>query len=275
MKIRKVTALCFSATGNTGRIVRSISKTASELLGVPEDSKDITLPAAREHVYSFDPDVLVIAGSPVYAGKLPNKILPFWKEQVRGSQTPVIPIVTFGNRSFDNGLAELTEVLRTDGFLPVAAGAFVMPHVFSDHIAADRPDASDQNLMEELIRLTLLRLNTSEDNLLSALPSSMIPGNADAPYYRPLGADMKPAVFLKAKPETKDSCNLCGICANVCPMGSVSTDNPAIITGVCIKCQACIRKCPAHAKYFDDPAFLSHVAMLETHYSQRAESVIF
>ena len=58
-------------------------------------------------------------------------------------------------------------------------------------------------------------------------------------------------------------------------MGSISLEDPAQVTGICIKCQACIKKCPTGAKYFDDPAFLSHVAMLEENYTRRAEMEVF
>ncbi|WP_300297219.1 DUF362 domain-containing protein, partial [uncultured Intestinimonas sp.] len=96
------------------------------------------------------------------------------------------------------------------------------------------------------------------------------------PYYTPLGLDGQPAVFLKAKPKTReDLCLRCGLCARSCPMGSISREDPARVTGVCIKCQACVRRCPAGAKYFDDPAFLSHKAMLEQTYAARKEPAFF
>ena len=83
-------------------------------------------------------------------------------------------------------------------------------------------------------------------------------------YYTPLGTDGKPAVFLKAKPKTDpEKCTKCGICATVCPMGSIPKDAPDTCTGICIKCQACILGCPRGAKFFDDEQFLSHARMLE------------
>ena len=95
-------------------------------------------------------------------------------------------------------------------------------------------------------------------------------------YYTPLRADGKPAKFLKAVPRTDmEKCTRCGACGKVCPMGSVDPKDPAVTTGVCIKCQACIRLCPAGARYFDDGDFLSHRAMLEANYAQRAESAFF
>ena len=65
------------------------------------------------------------------------------------------------------------------------------------------------------------------------------------------------------------------MCAALCPMGSISRDDPAEVTGVCIKCHACVRNCPTGAKYFDDEAFLSHKAMLERDYTRRADAKIF
>ena len=91
-----------------------------------------------------------------------------------------------------------------------------------------------------------------------------------------MGTDGQPAKFLKAKPQTDpDKCTDCGLCAAVCPMGSIDPADVSSVPGVCIKCQACVVKCPTGAKYFDDPAFLSHKDMLETNYTRRAESQLF
>ena len=66
-----------------------------------------------------------------------------------------------------------------------------------------------------------------------------------------------------------------GLCAGVCPLGSISREDFRTVTGVCIKCQACVKVCPLHAKYFDDPVMLSHTRMLEEHYARRAENEVF
>ena len=73
----------------------------------------------------------------------------------------------------------------------------------------------------------------------------------------------------------EEKCTGCGICATVCPMGSIPADAPDTCAGICIKCQACIKICPAGAKYFDNEAFLSHVAMLEQNYTRRSEAEYF
>lgn len=97
-------------------------------------------------------------------------------------------------------------------------------------------------------------------------------GEPVAPYYIPKGEDGEPAKFLKAKPLIDTAkCTNCGICTEVCPMGSVSKENYADVPGICIKCQACVLKCPEGAKYWDDAAFLSHVRMLESNFTDRKE----
>ena len=88
----------------------------------------------------------------------------------------------------------------------------------------------------------------------------------------PKGVDGLPAKFLKAKPLTDmEKCTKCGICAKVCPLGSISFEDFSEVSGICIKCQACVVKCPEGAKYFDDAAFLSHVKMLEQNFTRRSE----
>ena len=94
------------------------------------------------------------------------------------------------------------------------------------------------------------------------------------PYYTPLKEDGTPAKFLKAKPLTRwEKCNRCGACARACPLGSIDKETMEAV-GLCIKCQACVRRCTVHAKYFEDRDFLSHVAMLEQNYTQRAENLV-
>ena len=198
----------------------------------------------------------MIIGSPTYAGKLPNKILPEFQEKLRGEHTPVLLFVTYGNRNFDNSLAELLSVLRANGFLPLAAAAFACRHAFSNRICPERPR------VEELAAARGFAARAAE-----ALKAAAC-ADAEAPYYVPKGEDGAPAKFLKAKPLTDLSkCLHCGACAAHCPMGSIDSSDTSKVPGICIKCQACVRGCKQGAKYFEDAAFLSHVRMLEENFA--------
>ena len=275
IKIRRVLSVCFSPCGHTRQAVCLTAQEAGAVLKVPVEEVSLTLPENRIQEISFSGDDLAFVGSPTYAGRVPNKIAPELIRLLHGTGTPAVPVVTFGNRSYDNSLAELTAILVNNGFRPVSAGAFCMPHVFSGSLGARHPDDRDRELMKKLGRAAAeAAVHLGEDT--DGYVPLHVPGDSEAPYYTPLGTDGQPARFLKAHPLLHDDlCRKCGTCAEACPMGSVSREDPSAMTGICIKCQACIRSCPAHARYFADPAFLSHVEMLERTYARPAESEIF
>ena len=265
MKIEKIWTLCFSATGNTDRVVTLLGKELAAALGVPLEQIAFTRPVEREQVYTFTETDLVVVGSPTYAGKLPNKILPDFREKLRGNGALAVAAVTFGNRAYDNSLAELCAVLEGDGFHTVAAGAFVGRHAFTDELAYGRPGWSDEFEMKNFAKQVADKVKT-----LTRFPASLrVPGD-------PEGTDGQPAKFLKAKPKTDlRKCTNCGACARLCPMGAIDPADVSNVPGTCIKCQRCVRKCTKGAKYFDDEAFLSHVKMLEMSFMDPKENEVF
>ncbi len=56
---------------------------------------------------------------------MPNLLLPYIRDKVKGNGALAVPVSLFGNRNFDDGLIELRNVLEADGFHTVAGGAFV------------------------------------------------------------------------------------------------------------------------------------------------------
>lgn len=273
MNISCIKAVYYSAAGSTEKVVTGIAKIIAEALGVPMETYDFSLPENRIEPKTFAADQLVVFGTPVYAGRVPNKMLPIVQSNFKGEGALAVPVVTFGNRNFDNGLIELRNELENHGFHTIAGAGVACEHVFSNKLATGRPDAKDWEKITAFAKAVAEKVKT-----MTEIPAPITVRGDDpvGPYYTPLGTDGKPAVFLKAKPKTKEElCDKCGICAKTCPVGSISLENPSEVNGICIKCQACIKKCPKGAKYFDDAAFLSHVAMLEQNYTRRAEMETF
>ena len=132
MHIEKITVLYWSATGNTKKITEMIGNRLAELLQVSCCSVDFTSPASRQKEYVFGEGDLVVAGAPTYAGKIPNKIMPDFKARLIGNGAIAVPVITYGNRSYDNSLAELCDILEKNGFHTIAGGAFIARHSMSN-----------------------------------------------------------------------------------------------------------------------------------------------
>ena len=268
--IERVQAVFFSPCGNVKKIVRTIAEAAADALGVTAAlAVDLTPPAARAREYAFGPGDLVVAGTPVYAGRVPNKLAPDLARILRGDGAAAIAAVSFGNRSFGDALTELAGLLRKNGFAVPAAAAVVSQHSFAPDLASGRPGEADLEQLRAFARRAAAKVRAG-DLSAPSIPGSDPPG----PYYTPLGTDGQPARFLKALPETDAAlCTRCGVCAAACPMGSIPPEAPGETRGICIKCQACVQRCPAGARRFTDSAFLSHREMLRQTYQRPARSV--
>ena len=272
MKSERVWKMYWSATGTTKTVVSAIADRLAAELGLPVETYDFTLPAARRTAPEFAAGDVVVFGTPTYAGRVPNVLLKYL-ETVKGSCAAAIPVVTFGNRAFDDALIELRDILADNGFRPFAAAAFVGEHSFSKTLAAGRPDADDLLLAAQFAEQAAARL-AGVDGQTAPVE---VPGRAREArtYYQPRDRAGNPVDIRKVKPLTGEACDQCGICAAVCPMGSINPENVREYTGICIKCGACVKKCPQGAKYYDDAGYLYHKTELEEGYKRRAEVSLF
>lgn len=274
MKISQLRAVYFSPTGTTRKITSAIAKTIQEETGLPCREDDFTLPAARRNPLRFAPHELVIFGMPVYAGRIPNTLLKYLAA-IEGHGAQAVPVVVFGNRDYDDALAELRDILQKNGLHILGAAAFVGEHAFSDTLAGNRPDEKDLmiagNFAHAIKEKYEYVLQTGQ-NVPVEIKGTPYPYRG---YYTPRDRNGNPVDIRKVKPLTRENCNNCKYCITVCPMGSIDTDDPQNIPGICIKCGACIKKCPMHAKYFADPSFLYHRDELERTLKRRAEPEIF
>lgn len=139
MEISKVHAVFFSPTGNAKKVICTVADAVGTALGVPVAYDDFTLPQARQETRSYGPGDLVIFGTPTYAGRIPNKLLPFVQSGFQGNGALAVPVAVFGNRSYDNALMELRNELEAHGFHTVAGAGVPTEHVFSDKLAPAVP----------------------------------------------------------------------------------------------------------------------------------------
>lgn len=274
MKLEKIWAVYFSGTGTTRRTVERIAGGIASRLNLPAESVDFSRPAVRQETLGFGEKDLVVFGTPVYAGRVPNVLLPFLRERVVGGGALAVPVVLFGNRNYDDALIELRNILAADGMHPIAAGAFVGEHSFSRVLGADRPNAEDEALMDEFAaRVAELAAGLDAAPVKSVAVRGQEPLR---PYYTPRDRAGNPINILKVKPKTDLSrCGGCGLCADLCPMGSIDPADVSAVRGICIKCCACVKGCPTGAKFFDDAGYLYHQHELEAQYARPAENEVF
>lgn len=141
MEYKNVHIIYFSPTHTSAKTAYAI---AEGLNGDVLLESDITYDAPAEGLEIHD-DELTIVAAPVYGGRVAETAM----ERLRAfhaHQAPVVPVVVYGNRDYEDALKELSDTLVDAGFVPVSAGAFIGEHSFSRKdmpIAAGRPDDAD------------------------------------------------------------------------------------------------------------------------------------
>lgn len=278
--MKNVKAVYFSGTGTTRETVCHIARKLAGQFSLPCTEVDFTLPSGRMSPLVFSPDDLVVLGTPVYAGRVPNVLLKFL-QTMQGDGAIGVPVVLYGNRNFDDALVELRDLMEKAGMRTIAAAAFIGEHSFSRVLAAGRPDQADRVKMDEFSAL-----------VAGKLAESLLPDGGVADFHHPVSVEGAPFPYRgyytprdrhgngidirKVKSLVNAKCTDCKVCADVCPMGSISRDDVREYTGICIKCGACIKKCPEGARYYVDEGYLYHQHELEAMYGERrAEPVFF
>ena len=184
MRISSVIGLYFSPTGTTRTLVTAAAEQAAQTLGVPFRLISLNTPAERETAFHFSADTLVIVGAPTHAGRLPNKISPDLRRILHGSGSPAVALVTYGNRAYENALAELFRVLTDGGMKPAAGAVCVCQHSIARALAAGRPNAE-----RTAPRCAALLPRPQNAFRRTRSFSPAVPGDADSSYYIPTGTE--------------------------------------------------------------------------------------
>lgn len=250
MKFSTIRLVYFSPTHTSRQVVRAVARgyQAEQVI-----ETDLTYCAPDTVIRTGE--ALVIVAVPVYGGRVAETAVERLKF-IKGDRTPVVPIVVYGNRDYEDALRELSDGLEGAGFIPLAAGAFIGEHSYSRPgmpIAAGRPDRADENIAIEFGKKIAAMEVVRTDRKLQ------IPGNF--PYK------VKGPKTPAAPMTIEEKCIRCGLCAGICPTAAISGELPVSNTDLCIKCCACVKECPVEARVFDTP----YTAMLFEKCSARRE----
>ncbi len=242
-----------SPTGNTTRVAKALAA-------------HIEAHVAKQDWYTNEP--LCMIGVPVYAGRVPNLMLP-WLKALRGEGKKAVALVTYGGRHYDDALIELVDHLTDQGFHVVGAGAFVAPHSFDPKLIQNRPNAQDDQALSDFAAAIVRSAQNSRESLdLFSLGLGQRPYRN---YLKPNDEAGQPIDFKRIKPAVDyGRCTRCGACVKVCPHRSIPIDAPHTTPGKCSKCNACVQICPVSARMFVDLGYLWHLNELRAKCSEQA-----
>ncbi len=261
MQYKNIHLIYFSPTHTSAKISYAI---AEGLEAETLSESDITCEGLKEPLFIGENELVIVA-APVYGGRVAETAM----ERIRmfqGKNTPVIPVVVYGNRDYEDALKELSDALSEQGFIPVSAGAFVGEHSYSRKdmpIAAGRPDKDDLFKASQFGHDTLKKLE--EAGCLPKLSVLEVKGNY--PYK------VKGPSTPQAPVTDEELCTQCEYCIDVCPVAAISIVDDRMFSDpvLCIKCCACVKECPEGARTFDTP----YTAMLHKNFSARREPELF
>lgn len=252
--MKKVNLLYFSPTDTTKKVVRAVGETIGEIHG----EYNISVPKSRKENVEFGPDDILVVGAPVYAGRVASMAMDYFKN-VKGDNTDAVFITVYGNRDYEDALLELKDIFEAQGFIGVAAGAFVGEHSYTDKVAGGRPDSQDLAIAKDFG----LKINEYLKGSAYQAGTYELKVKGNHPY-KPGMPSMPPS-----GPKTEDKCVDCGTCSDFCPTGAISAETHRYLDGsACIKCFSCVKRCPVDAKFFDNPMIAGMKEKLEAGLSQ-------
>lgn len=215
----------FSPTGSTKKVMNIIGSIWNENV----HEIDLSHPIENHHIE----DELTIIGVPSYAGRVP-KIASSRLKQITAHHAPVILLVTYGNRAYEDTLLELKDCAIASGFQPIGAIGAVCEHSIMHEFAKGRPSVQDIEELQSFAKQV-------KQNQAFIDSSTRLEVNGNFPY-RAYGG-------LPLHPKTNKDCTMCGLCLSMCPVQAITmSDKIHTDTHACITCMRCIQQCPQHAR---------------------------
>ena len=170
---------------------------------------------------------MVVIAMPSFGGRAPAVAIERLKK-IHGNGANCVLVCVYGNRAYEDTLAEMEDAAKECGFMVVAAISAVAEHSIMPQYATGRPDEADRKQLTDFADLIAGKTGSV----------SMIPGNL--PYKKAGGAGLVP------KPDK--SCVKCGLCANTCPVRAIDSNQFIADSKKCISCMRCMKLCPQNAR---------------------------
>lgn len=218
--------LVFSPTGGTEKVAKAITQNWPQVNTVDLSAADTEY--ANIH---FERDSLCVIAMPSFGGLAPQLALDRLS-LIKGNGAKCVIAAVYGNRAYEDTLAQMEDYAQNAGFQVIAAISAVAEHSIIHKYAAGRPTENDCRELAEFGNRIL------EKAVSGQLDKPSLPGNRP---YKKSGPKMVPSA--------DSNCTSCGLCVQKCPAGAISADAPkTTFKDKCISCMRCVSICPAHAR---------------------------
>lgn len=222
--------IVFSPTGGTQKVADAVT----EKLDSHFDRIDLTSAGEDFSKVVLGEEDIVLAAVPSYGGRV-SELAAKRLKQVHGNHARCIIVCVYGNRAYEDTLAELKDITEQCGFRVIAAIAAVAEHSIMHQYAAGRPDMRDIRELHDFAGKIQEKLQNND----TASHILKIPGNH--PYKKAGGAGLVP--------KADKNCVSCGLCAETCPAQAISKENiNTADSKKCISCMRCVVWCPESAR---------------------------
>lgn len=251
----KVIQIVFSPTGGT----QKVADTVAASFRLPVEKIDLCSPAAPQT--EIAPEDVVLIAVPSYGGRVPA-IAAERLSQLKGGSAVCVLICVYGNRAYEDTLAEMQDIAAACGFRVCAAIAAIAEHSILRQYAAGRPDQQDIQELRGYSDQILAKIRSGGE----ALPCTALPGNR--PYKKAGGGGMVP--------KAGNACTNCGICADTCPVQAIAKESPRTADAKkCISCMRCVAVCPHAARSVNKTMLTAAALKLKKACSERKENELF
>ena len=218
-----IVEIIFSPTGGTEKVAHIIGRHWGESTA----KIDLSNPKIDFTKCAISKEDQVLIAMPSFGGRAPAVAIERLKK-IAGHGAKCTLVCVYGNRAYEDTLAEMEDAAKESGFRVVAAVAAVAEHSIMPQYAAGRPDASDKKQLEQFAE----QIAGKTEAVVS------IPGNR--PYKKAGGAGLVP--------KAGQSCTKCGLCAASCPVQAIDPANFTADAKKCISCMRCVKQCPEKAR---------------------------
>lgn len=232
----------FTGTGNSLWAARKLGKRLNEPL------RPIDKWGKKEYVYTLQPTEKLLFVFPIHSWGLPVLMLRFIEKlKVEGYINQMIYMVCTCGDDCGNTDKVLQKMLSKKGLDLHGAFSVRMPNTY---ILLPGFDVDKKSLEEEKLIEAERRIQEIGDMILGERPVKKLYTSGS---FACLKTNMVYPLFArffigKTSFYATDKCTACGLCARICPTGTISLEEQRPRWGNdCVQCLACIHRCPVRA----------------------------